>query len=115
GRLQLALTAMKLVMIVGIGAGAIFAPRGSWSNLSTGGAFPGWSAFGALVLAALWAYDGWNNLPMAAGEVRDHARNLPRAIVGGALGVLAIYALVNLGYFRALPFSEIVTASSTAY
>ena len=34
-------------------------------------AFPGLSAFGAMVLAALWAYDGWNNLPMAAGEVRD--------------------------------------------
>ena len=34
-------------------------------------AFSGWSAFGAMVLAARWAYDGWNNLPMAVGEVRS--------------------------------------------
>jgi APA family basic amino acid/polyamine antiporter len=63
-----------------------------------------------MVLAALWAYDGWNNLPMAAGEVREPAKNLPRAIVGGSLIVLAAYALVNLGYFRAVPMSEILTS-----
>lgn len=115
GALQTVLTVMKVVMILAIGVGALFASSGDWSRVTTGGAFPGVGAFGALVLAALWAYDGWNNLPMAAGEVRDPSRNLPRAIVGGSLGVLAIYALVNIGYFRALPFEEIVTASSTKF
>ena len=115
GNFQTVLTILKVVMIIGMAVGALLTPSGDWSRVTEAGAFPGWSAFGALVLAALWAYDGWNNLPMAAGEVRDPTRNLPRAIVGGALGVLAIYAIVNLGYFRALPFSEIVTASSTAY
>jgi APA family basic amino acid/polyamine antiporter len=115
GNLQTVLTVMKIVMIVGLAAGALFAPHGSWSNLATGGAFPGWSAFGAMVLAALWAYDGWNNLPMAAGEIRDPQRNLPRATVGGMVAVLATYALVNLGYFHALPFSEVATSSSNAY
>jgi APA family basic amino acid/polyamine antiporter len=105
------LTGMKLVMILGIAAGALCTPRGSWSNVSHGGGFPGWSAFGAMVLAALWAYDGWNNLPMAAGEVREPARNLPRAIVGGSLVVFAIYALVNLGYFHAVPMSEILMSA----
>lgn len=115
GALQTVLTVMKVAMILAIGIGALVAPAGDWSRVTTGGAFPGLGAFGALVLAALWAYDGWNNLPMAAGEVRDPSRNLPRAIVGGSLGVLAIYALVNVGYFRALPFEEIVTASSTKF
>lgn len=115
GNLQTVLTALKVVLIVAMAVGAWLTPAGSWARITEAGAFPGWSAFGALVLAALWAYDGWNNLPMAAGEVRDPAKNLPRAIVGGALGVLAIYALVNLGYFRALPFEEVVTSSSTAY
>jgi APA family basic amino acid/polyamine antiporter len=67
-----------------------------------------------MVLAALWAYDGWNNLPMAAGEVRDPQRNLPRAIIWGTLGVFAIYALVNLGYFHALPFAEITAPGTTS-
>jgi APA family basic amino acid/polyamine antiporter len=115
GQLQFALTVMKVVMIVGLAAGALAAPRGEWSHLSQGGAFPGWSAFGAMVLAALWAYDGWNNLPMAAGEIRDARRTLPRATIGGMLAVLATYALVNIGYFHALPFSDVVTASSDAY
>jgi APA family basic amino acid/polyamine antiporter len=114
GRLQTVLTILKVIMILAIGIGALAGP-GDWSRVTTSGDWPGFGSFGALVLAALWAFDGWNNLPMAAGEVRDPERNLPRAIVGGALGVLAIYALVNIGYFRALPFEEVVTASSTAY
>jgi len=115
GRLQTALTAMKVVMILGLAAGALLTPRGDWSRLAQSGGFPGWGAFGAMVLAALWAYDGWNNLPMAAGEIRDARRNLPRATILGMVAVLATYALVNIGYFHALPFSEVVTASSNAY
>ncbi|TMQ07231.1 MAG: amino acid permease [Deltaproteobacteria bacterium] len=115
GRLQTALTVMKGVMILGLAAGALLAPRGHWSNLGQGGAFPGWSAMGTMVLAALWAYDGWNNLPMAAGEIRDAKRNLPRATVGGMIAVLATYALVNVGYFHALPFSEVASSSSDAF
>jgi APA family basic amino acid/polyamine antiporter len=64
-----------------------------------------------MVLAALWAYDGWNNLPMAAGEVREPAKNLPRAIVGGSLVVFVIYAVVNVGYFHAVPMAEILTSA----
>jgi APA family basic amino acid/polyamine antiporter len=115
GRLQTVLTAMKVVMILGLAAGALLTPHGSWGRLAQGGAFPGWTAFGAMVLAALWAYDGWNNLPMAAGEIRDAKRNLPRATILGMLAVLATYALVNVGYFHALPFSEVATASSNAH
>jgi APA family basic amino acid/polyamine antiporter len=115
GRLQTALTVMKGAMILGLAGGALFAPAGHWGHLAAGAAFPGWSAFGAMVLAALWAYDGWNNLPMAAGEIRDARRNLPRATIGGMIAVLATYALVNLGYFHALPFADVATASSDAY
>jgi len=120
GKLQTALTVMKIVMILGLAAGALVAPRGTWAHLwggggGDGGGFPGWGAFGTMVLAALWAYDGWNNLPMAAGEIRDPQRNLPRATIFGALAVLTTYALVNLGYFHALPFGEIVTSNSNAY
>jgi APA family basic amino acid/polyamine antiporter len=115
GRLQTVLTVMKAVMILGLAAGALLTPHGRWGQLAHGGAFPGWSAFGQMVLAALWAYDGWNNLPMAAGEIRDARRNLPRATVLGMIAVLATYALVNVGYLHALPLSEVATSSSDAY
>jgi len=111
GKLQAAMTALKVAMIGGIALGALLAPHGSWSALGSGSGFPGWSSFGAMALAALWAYDGWSNLPMAAGEVRDPSRNLPRAIVGGSLVVYAVYALVNLGYFHAVPMAEILSSA----
>jgi APA family basic amino acid/polyamine antiporter len=116
GRLQTVLTVLKVGMILGLAVGALLTPHGSWSNLGHGGGgFPGFSAFGAMMLAALWAYDGWNNLPMAAGEIRDPQKNLPRATVGGMFAVLTIYALLNLGFFHALPFAEIMTSNSDAF
>jgi APA family basic amino acid/polyamine antiporter len=115
GQLQTVMTGMKIVMILGLAAGALLTPRGSWGNLAGSGAFPGLSAFGAMVLAALWAFDGWNNLPMVAGEIRDPQKNLPRATIVGMFAVLATYALVNVGYFHALPFSEVVTANSSDF
>ncbi|MGH8286983.1 MAG: APC family permease, partial [Steroidobacteraceae bacterium] len=73
------------------------------------------SAFGVAMLAALWAYSGWQYLPMTAAEVRDPARNVPRAVIGGGLLVVALYLLVNAAYFQALSFEAVVTSSSTAY
>ena len=116
GNLQVAMTVLKILMIAGIALGAFVAPSGKLEHVTEGGGpFPGWSAFGAMVLAALWAYDGWNNLPMAAGEVRDPQRNVPRAIILGTIAVFATYAVVNLGYFFALPFDEVRTSSSTEF
>ena len=71
--------------------------------------------FGTAMLAALWGYDGWNNMPMAAGEVQNPGRNIPRALIGGMVAVMIIYCLANLAYFYALPFDEVVTANSTKY
>ncbi len=120
GWLQTVLTALKVVLILGFAGGAfLFADGGDWARLSgggwSGGGFPGWGPFGLAVLAALWAYDGWNNLPMAAGEVRDPGRNLPRAIVLGTLVVLAVYALINVAYFYALGFDDVATSRSDTY
>ena len=116
GVVQTILTALKVAVIAALAFGAlVLAHRGSWSRvIATGGGFPGMSAFGAMVIAALWAYDGWNNLPMAAGEVRDPSRNVPRALVLGMIGVLAIYALVNVGYFHALPLAGVAAPGQTS-
>ena len=118
GRLQSALTVLKTAMIAGLaGALLLAAPGGSWANLAApaGAGFRGWGLFGAAVLSALWAFDGWNNLPMAAGEIEDPGRVLPRALGFGMLAVLALYAAANLAYFHALPFGEILTSYSTAH
>jgi APA family basic amino acid/polyamine antiporter len=119
GSVQLFLTIAKVLGIAAIVVGAFFfAPTATWAHLHSPSGAPAWSgfsAFGAAMLAALWAYDGWNNMPMAAGEVRNPGRNIPLALIAGTLAVLAIYAVVNVAYFYALPISEIASSSSTLH
>jgi basic amino acid/polyamine antiporter, APA family len=119
-RVQWASTVAKLGGIAIIVLGAFLLSRtGSWDHLKTPVtatiAPGGIGAFGAAMLAALWAYQGWSNLPMVAGEIEKPERNVPRALIFGMLIVILVYLITNLAYFYALPFSEILTANSTAY
>jgi len=61
-----------------------------------------WGGFGLALVAVMWTYDGWADLTFLAGEVRDPARTLPRALLGGTLAVVAIYLLVNAAYLYVL-------------
>lgn len=119
GRVQALLTGAKLLGIAVIVAGAFFFSRGaSWSHLATvGGArqLGGAQAFGAAMMAALWAYNGWYVLPICAGEVERPQRNVPRGLILGMLAVMATYLLANVAYFYALPLTEVLTANSTAH
>lgn len=65
------------------------------------------SAFGLALVSTLWAFDGWADLSYAAGEVKDPGRVLPRALIGGTLMVVAIYALANVAYLAVMPIEEI--------
>ncbi len=119
GRVQSLLTAAKLAGIAVI-VGGVFLLSGSasWAHLETAPGAPSWNgtqAFGAAMLAALWAYNGWYFLPIMAGEVQNPQRNVPRGLIAGMLTVLVIYLLTNLSYFYALPTSEIVTSNSSDY
>lgn len=118
GKVQTFMTALKILMVLGLAAAILlFGQNTSWAHLASpeGSGFPGISAFGAAMLAALWAFDGWNNMPMAAGEIKDPGKVIPRALAWGLLAVLGIYALANVAYFYALPFSEVLTARSSAH
>jgi APA family basic amino acid/polyamine antiporter len=73
------------------------------------------TAFGAAMIAALWAFQGWSNMTMVSGEIEDPRRNVPRGLIYGMLIVLGVYLLTNLAYFYALPFGEVANSSSTAF
>lgn len=120
GKLQAVMTAVKVFMIVAITFGTFFfAQGGSVSHFAETtphySGFVGWSAFGSAVLAALWAYDGWANLTMVGGEIKDPKKNVPLSLIIGMLIILAIYAIANLAYFYALPLAEIVNSNSSLY
>lgn len=119
GKVQSLLTVLKVAGLVVLVVGVFFfAPSANWSNLATPSGTAEWtglSVFGVAMLAALWGYDGWNNMPMAAGEVKNPGRNIPFALIVGMLIVMAIYCLTNLAYFYALPFNEVATSNSTQF
>lgn len=76
------------------------APAGSFSV----------GAFGLALVSVLWAYDGWADLSFVAGEVEQPRRNIPRALIGGTIAVIAIYLAVNLAYLAVVPVSQMRTS-----
>ena len=119
GAVQTAMTAVKILMIFGLAASILtFGADTSWQHLggtASAAGWKSWSGFGLAVLAALWAFDGWNNLPMAAGEIRDPDRVIPQSLAWGLIASVLLYMGANLAYFYALPFAEVVNSNSTLY
>lgn len=122
GKVQSVLTVLKVAGIAFVVGGVFFVSQtASWANIAApaatapAGGLPLLSAFGVAMLAALWGYDGWNNMPMAAGEVQHPGRNIPRALIVGMAIVMVIYCLLNLAYFYALPFGEVLASNSTRF
>ena len=64
-------------------------------------------AFLTALAAALWAYDGWEDLNRVGSEIADPQRNIPRALIGGTLLVMGIYVLFNAVCFYVLPFAAV--------
>ncbi len=120
GLTQSILTAAKIFGIGAIVLGAfLFARAGSLAHLRESAAPVGGkvtvTAFGAAMIAALWGFQGWSNMTMAAGEIENPQRNIPRGLIYGMFIVLGVYLLTNLAYFYALPFAEVASSSSTAF
>lgn len=120
GALQSMLTAVKIGAILALAALAFASGKGDWRHFQEAipapvDTFPTrLTAYGAALAAALWAYDGWHNLTMVGGEVRDPHRTIPRVLIVGILGVATVYILVNLAYFYVLPFSAVQTSQRVA-
>lgn len=114
GRIQSAMTLIKVLLIASLATGILFLAQGTSLNnfFVSNRTELTLSAYCAALLSALWAYDGWCNLATLGGEVRDPHKNIPRAFIMGMLIVLAIYLIINFAYFYALPFEDILTANS---
>ena len=108
GGVQVAVTVLKVALIAFvIGAGLLYAHPVAATALPS--VPPLQTGFIAALVAALWAYDGWNNVGMVASEIRNPQRNLPLALIGGTLAVIAIYMLANWAYFRVLSPLEVAS------
>lgn len=113
GNVQVAVTVIKValiafIIIAGLAFGQSHPPApAAIASLS-------FSGFVAALVAALWAYDGWNNVSMVSSEVRNPQRNLPLALIGGTLAVIAIYLFANAAYFHVLTPAQVAGGTRVA-
>ena len=94
--------------------GACFAFGGRASVPADAGAAPAALQLTGMLLAVqgvIYTYDGWTGPIYFSEEVRDPGRNIPRAVIGGALCVTAIYLLVNIAILYVLPYSAVAGES----
>ncbi len=111
------LTSLKVLALIGLGLAGLFMPmHGTPLTGEVGSAASGFtaSAFGVALIAAFWAFDGWNNVTFVAGEIRHPKRNIPLSLVIGILAVSSLYLLANYAYYRVLPLGTIAGSSFPA-
>ena len=125
GLLATVITALKVLLVAGIGIAAFVFSDGSWAHFAASGAAGacegvsagarlGATGFGAAVIGALWSYNGWATACFVAEEVREPGRTLPRALVGGSVLIIGLYLLVNAGYFYALSPEAVANVSEAS-
>jgi APA family basic amino acid/polyamine antiporter len=103
-------TAAKVLALIGLILAAFLSTEGSTENF-----LPWWpdewtsqmtAAFGLAMIGALWTYDGWIDVTLAAGEIKNPERNVPLALLIGTLAIIALYLAANLAYAFAIPLDQ---------
>jgi len=62
--------------------------------------------FGIALVAVAWATAGWEEVSFIAGEIKNPARNIPLALLGGTIAITVIYLLMNYIYLRTMPIDD---------
>lgn len=116
GAFQFIFTVLKVLLILGIITFCFASPAGHPGNFSTifAGRQGGMAGFAVAMIAALWAYDGWNDLNMVAGEIQRPERSIPFALIAGVGLVALLYMLTNAAVEYLLPASTIAASPRPA-
>jgi APA family basic amino acid/polyamine antiporter len=106
--------ALALIAILAFALGA-----GSWSHFipfvaQHPGSDPLPGAFAPALVGAFFAFGGWWEIPKLAGEARDPARTLPRALALGVGIVTAIYVLTSAVFLYLVPLERVTSGETFA-
>jgi len=100
-------TSAKVLALIGLILAVIFSGKGSTANFA-----PWWpehwtsgmtAAFGLAMISALWAYDGWIDVTLTAGEFKNPERTVPMSLLIGTLAVIVLYLGANLAFAYVIP------------
>ncbi len=118
--LQNLLTTLKFAALLGVSVAVFLFAKGDWGNITAPAAPAGGSAgsfvgsFGLALVAALWAYKGFETSTFNAGETRDPSRTLPIGLIAGCGLVTFLYILANVAYMYAVPAGAMAKSSRIA-
>lgn len=118
-RLMQWFTALKLGALALIAILALALHAGSWSNFipfvaQRQGSDPLPGAFAPALVGAFFAFGGWWEISKLAGEARDPARTVPRALALGVAAVAAVYILTSAVFLYLVPLERVTTGEAFA-
>ena len=110
----LKLGALAVIVVAGFGLS-----RGSWGNFVPfierhAGAAPLGGALAGAFVAAFFAFGGWWEAAKLAGEVRDPARTMPRALALGVAIVTIAYILTSAAFLYLVPLESVTSDEAFA-
>ncbi|OUM60011.1 hypothetical protein PIROE2DRAFT_30995, partial [Piromyces sp. E2] len=108
---MLKLVALVIIGILGFGV-LITGPMTDNFNDIFKGSSKNPGSYALALYSALWAYDGWNNLNLVTGELKNPKRNLPKALKIGCFSVITSYIIANVAYYAVLS-AEVAKSSKT--
>ena len=103
-------TVLKFVPLAIIGVVGLFFIDGD--NLTPFAPEGTWSAISAAAPLTLWAFIGLESATVAAGEVKDPERTIPRATIIGTLAATLVYILTTVAVMGVVPQGELAASSS---
>ncbi len=106
------MTWLKFAILALLVIWALVFRLGSWSHFvpfvaQRSGSTSLLPALAGALVAAFYSFGGWWDVSKIAGEVKDPARTLPRALVLGVLGVVAAYVLVSGVFLYLVPLGSV--------
>jgi APA family basic amino acid/polyamine antiporter len=113
------LTVSKLAVLLFIFAWGFIFQLGEWSNFAPfvarrEGSAPLFGALAGGLVAAFFSFAGWWDVSKLAGEVREPARTLPRALALGVLGVTCVYILTSAAFIYLVPMQSVTSGETFA-
>jgi basic amino acid/polyamine antiporter, APA family len=115
-RMNAVLTTMKVAALIAVPLLALVYLRvePAFTPVVPPGAARPLASFGIAMIAVMWTYEGWYYVAFAAGEIKNAARNVPRALILGTLALTAIYVTVNFAYVFSLTIEEMAGVARIA-
>jgi APA family basic amino acid/polyamine antiporter len=114
-RAQLALTSTKIAALCALAVAALASHGRVVPDAAAVSAAPSASVSPAVWLSALmillWTYDGWSDVSLVAGEVKDPGKNIGRAVLLGTAILALAYGLTQVAVMTVLPAGRAADSS----